>query len=72
MLKENIKVNGMEFGSVEDLLVADYKQYRKDKLGFVNSNVTYRGYKIGMITTDVDFKVQKEHIEDQINVIDKM
>ena len=72
MLKENIKVNGMEFGSVDDLLVADYKQYRKDKLGFVNSNVTYRGYKIGMITTDVDFEVQKEHIEDQIKVIDKM
>ena len=72
MLKENIKVNGMEFSSVEDLLVADYKQYRKDKLGFVNSNVTYKGYKIGMITTDVDFEVQKEHIEDQINVIDKM
>lgn len=72
MLKENIKVNGMEFGSVEDLLVADYKQYKKDKLGFVNSDVTYRGYKVGMITTDVDFEVQKEHIESQINAIDEM
>lgn len=72
MLKENIKVNGMGFGSVKELLVADYKQYRKDKVGFVNSNITYKGYKVGMITTDVDFEAQKEHIEDQINVIDKM
>lgn len=71
MLKENIKVNGMEFNSVEDLLVGDYKQYRKDKLGFSNSDVTYKGYKVGMITTDVDFEVQKEHIESQINAIDE-
>lgn len=71
MLKENIKVNGMEFASVEDLLVGDYKQYRKNKLGFVNSNITYKGYKVGMITTDVDFEVQKTHIESQINAIDE-
>lgn len=71
MLKESIKVNGMEFGSVVDLLVADYKQYKKDKLGFVNSNVTYKGYTVGMITTDVDFEAQREHIESQINVIDE-
>lgn len=72
MLKENIKVNGMVFSSVEDLLVGDYKQYRKDKVGFVNSNITYKGYKVGMITTDVDFEVQREHMESQIKVIDEM
>lgn len=71
MLKESIKVNEMEFKSVEDLLVGDYKQYRKDKVGFANSDVTYKGYKVGMITTDVDFEVQKEHIESQINAIDE-
>lgn len=72
MLKENIKVNGMEFSNVEDLLVADYKQYRKDKVGFVNSDVTYKGYKIGMINTDVDFEAQKSHIESQIEAIDRI
>lgn len=72
MLKENIKVNGMEFGSVEDLLVGDYKQYRKDKVGFADSNITYKGYKVGIIATDVDFEVQREHIESQINAINEM